>query len=389
MSQKTITLSWFDRVKQSFGGLVFGLMLVVAMVGLLFWNEGRAVQTERSLAEGAGLVVSINPGPVDPANEGRLVHLNGPLVTTGPVTDTDFAIAAPGLQLVRKVEMFQWVETARTEKKVELGGSETQVTTYSYDRQWSDNYKDSSKFNEVAGHRNPEMLVNRQSFLLPSAKLGDFELDQTVLGNVGGTTQLVLTEEQGQSVQHAVGAGMRASIVNGGIYLGYNSASPQVGDYRISYDYVPLDSVSIVGKQQANGIAAYRTEGGDNLLMVSNGNVAAADMFEDAASGNASMTWIVRLLGIALLIAGFGAVLGPISVLASVLPFLGSIVGFGTGIIAGIAGIGIGALTIGSAWLFYRPLLALAIFAVAALIIVGFVFLGRKKKAAADTTQAA
>ncbi len=389
MSQKTITLSWFDRVKQSFGGLVFGLMLVMAMVGLLFWNEGRAVQTERSLAEGAGLVVSVNTAPVDPANEGRLIHLNGPLVTTGPVTDTDFAIAAPGLQLVRKVEMFQWVETARTEKKVELGGSETQVTTYSYDRQWSDSYKDSSKFNEVDGHRNPEMLVNRQSFLLPSAKLGDFELDETVLGNVGGATQLVLTEEQGQAVQDAVGAGMRASILNGGIYLGYNSASPQLGDYRISYDYVPLDSVSIVGKQQANGIVAYRTEGGDNLLMVSNGTVAAAEMFEEAASGNASMTWILRLLGIALLIAGFGAVLGPISVLASVLPFLGSILGFGTGIIAGVAGISVGALTIGSAWLFYRPLLALAIFAVAALVIAGIIFLGRKKKATAAANQAA
>ncbi|MBN9332627.1 MAG: hypothetical protein J0I64_04070, partial [Devosia sp.] len=79
MSQKTITLSWFDRVKQSFGGLVFGLVLVVAMVGLLFWNEGRAVQTERSLAEGAGLVVSVTASPLDPANESRLIHVTGPL----------------------------------------------------------------------------------------------------------------------------------------------------------------------------------------------------------------------------------------------------------------------------------------------------------------------
>ena len=37
--------------------MLVGLVLIVAMVVLLFWNEGRAVTTARSLAEGAGAVV--------------------------------------------------------------------------------------------------------------------------------------------------------------------------------------------------------------------------------------------------------------------------------------------------------------------------------------------
>lgn len=389
MSQKTISLSWFDRIKQSFGGLVFGLVLVLAMVGLLFWNEGRAVQTERSLAEGAGLVLGVNATPLDPANDGRLIHVSGPLATDGPVADADFGVSVPGLQLVRKVEMFQWVESSSTEKKVELGGSETQVTTYRYDLQWADSHKDSSEFHEADGHANPDMLVDRETITLASARLGDFVLNEAVLGRVGGTQALVLTEEHGQIVQDAVGAGIRASIVNGSIYLGYNAASPQLGDYRISYEYVPVGPVSIIGKQQGTGLAPYRTQGGDSLLMVDTGTVPAADMFEQAASGNATMTWILRLVGVVLLIAGFASVLGPISVLGSVVPFVGSILGFGTGLIAGAAGIGLGALTIGSAWLFYRPLLALAIFAVAGLVIAGIIFLGRRKKAAAASQQAA
>ncbi|MBN9334889.1 TMEM43 family protein, partial [Devosia sp.] len=200
---------------------------------------------------------------------------------------------------------------------------------------------------------------------------------------------LVLGTDQAQAVQDAIGAGIRASIVNGGIYLGNNSASPQLGDYRISYEYIPVDTISIIGKQQGAALAPYRTESGDSLLMVDTGTVTAADMFEGAASGNATMTWIIRIAGLALLIAGFGAVLGPVSVLASVLPFLGSILGFGTGIIAGAAGLGVGSLTIGSAWLFYRPLLALAIFAIAGLIIGGLVFIGRRKKASATVQPAA
>ena len=387
MSQKTITLSWFDRIKQSFGGLVFGFVLVIAMVGLLFWNEGRAVQTERSLAEGAGLVVSTTPTPLNAAYEGSLVHLGGSLVTSGPIADADFGVSTPGLQLVRMVEMFQWVEKSRTEKKVELGGSETQVTTYDYVKEWADSAKDSSKFHEPEEHRNPDMLVGRQSFVQPSAMLGDFVLDETVLGHVGGTQKLVLTEDKAQTIQDAIGAGIRATIVNGGIYLGQNSASPELGDYRISYDYVPVGTVSIIAKQQGSGLVPYRTQSGDSLLMVETGLVAAADMFEGAASGNATMTWILRAVGLVLLIAGFASILGPISVLSSVLPFLASILGFGTGIIAGVAGIALGALTIGSAWLFYRPLLALAIFAVAGVVIAAIILFGRYKKAAGAAPQ--
>ena len=43
--------SWFSRIGNSFAGVLIGLALIVGMVGLLFWNEGRAVKTARSLEE--------------------------------------------------------------------------------------------------------------------------------------------------------------------------------------------------------------------------------------------------------------------------------------------------------------------------------------------------
>ena len=52
---ETTSTSWFTRIRNSVGGVVIGLILIVGMVVLLFWNEGRAVQTYRSLAEGKGL----------------------------------------------------------------------------------------------------------------------------------------------------------------------------------------------------------------------------------------------------------------------------------------------------------------------------------------------
>ena len=62
---ETTSTSWFTRIRNSVGGVVIGLILIVGMVVLLFWNEGRAVQTARSLTEGAGAVVSVGADSVD------------------------------------------------------------------------------------------------------------------------------------------------------------------------------------------------------------------------------------------------------------------------------------------------------------------------------------
>jgi hypothetical protein len=67
---------------------------------------------------------------------------------------------------------------------------------------------------------------------------------------------------------------------------------------------------------------------------------------------------------------GFGMVLRPIAVLASILPFLGRIVGTGTTVIAFLlAGI-LWTLTVAVAWIFYRPLLGIAILLVTVALIV-------------------
>src|SRR6476661_10902894 len=59
------TKSWLQRLLEAAIGVVVGLVFVLVTVIGLFWNKGRAVQTARSLAEGAGLVVEADPGRVD------------------------------------------------------------------------------------------------------------------------------------------------------------------------------------------------------------------------------------------------------------------------------------------------------------------------------------
>lgn len=363
----TTRRGWFSRIAGSFVGVLIGFLLVLAMIVLLFWNEGRAVQTARSLAEGAGAVIDVSTDTIDPANEGRLVHASGTVATGETLTDPDFGITATGVSLIRRAEMFQWKEESRSETKKTLGGGEETVTTYSYTKDWADSPQDSSTFKQPDGHHNPEMRWRDKTFALSEAQMGAWRLDVQTLSRMGGEEDLPVTAADAQKVKDTFGWG-DAKIVQSRIYLGEDPNAPQIGDQRISYELAPLGPISVVAKQQGNGFAHYQTEAGDALFMVDRGTVAARQMFDEAVAENTFITWLLRAIGLLLLAVGFGLVMGPIGVIFDVIPFLGSLARLGTGLVAFVLAIAVGAVVIAVAWFWYRPLLSLGIIVIGALI---------------------
>jgi len=65
---ETTRQTWFSRIGGALTGILAGFVLLPVAGFLLFRNESRAVQTARSLAEGAGLVLSITAERPDPAS---------------------------------------------------------------------------------------------------------------------------------------------------------------------------------------------------------------------------------------------------------------------------------------------------------------------------------
>lgn len=374
--------SWGGRVARSFGGLIFGLILIVLVPIGLFWNEGRAVTTERSLTEGQAVVVSVPSEAVDPANEGKLVHLSGDIRTGETLSDADFGISAQGVRLVREVEMYQWREEQESETETTLGGGEETVTTYHYSKGWSDEPIDSSDFRYPSGHANPSMEIRGRSFQVEKATLGAFTLDKEVLDAVGGEERLDVKREQLAAINQALGGSRTALVSDGRIFLGRDPAAPQIGDYRIAYELVPLGPASVVAKQSGSGFDAYQTTAGDALLMVDRGTVSAEKMFADAQTENVIVTWVLRGAGLVVLAVGFGLALAPLGVVADVVPFIGSIVRLGTGLAALLLAVLTGAATIALAWMWHRPLFALGVLVVGAAAAALIAALGRRKAGA-------
>ncbi len=152
---ETTSISWFTRIKGAIVGIFVGGLLLCVSFMLLWWNEGRAVKTAQSLSEGAGLVMSVPADQVNPAMEGKLVHLSGLIQTQEELSDAELGVSTKAVKLRRTVEMYQWQEEQSTQTTKKLGGGEEQVTTYSYTTVWSSWPQDSSKFKEPTGHTNP------------------------------------------------------------------------------------------------------------------------------------------------------------------------------------------------------------------------------------------
>ncbi len=369
---------WLQRITESIKGVLTGGALFLVAFPVLWWNEGRAVQTYKSLMEGRGAVVSVASERVDAANEGVLVHTTGQAVTEETLADPVFGASANAIKLSRKVEMYQWVESVQTKKQKKLGGKEETVKTYSYSQEWREELVASGKFKKPEGHANPAtMLFESRSWRAAKVTLGAFTLSDGLKGQITGSEKLPATEEMAARL----GEG-KARVQADALYVGANLTSPAVGDLRVSFSLVPATEVSVIARQKDDSFAPFQTDAGDKLEMLQAGDVAAADMFQAAEEANVMMTWILRLVGFLMMMIGIGMVLRPIEVVADVVPLIGDLVGMGIGLVSFAIAAPLSLLTIAFAWIFYRPLLGIALIAVAVGIGVGLKSMAAKKKAA-------
>ncbi|WGM31973.1 TMEM43 family protein [Brevundimonas sp. NIBR11] len=390
--QVTVTTSqgWFSRIGGAFAGVLVGIVLIFACVWGLAWNEGNAVKVARGLTEGAGAVVEAPASPIDPANDQKLVHVVGDIAVTAPLEDTEYGVTATGVKLSRSAEMYQWQEESKSESRTKLGGGEETVTTYSYTKVWSSTPIDSSAFNTPAGHENPEMAIESADIFATDATLGDYQLEENVLSQVGGAEPLNLSQQQ-DAIDAAAGEASSHTVSQTTIFFGENAQNPVIGDTRVSYEVTPVSEISVVARQNGDNFLDYRARNGSEFLLVADGDVPAGDMFQSAQDANNLMAWIIRVVGMVLLMVGFGLILAPLGVLADVLPLAGTIVRMGTGLIGFVLGLLVGTVTIALAWLAFRPITTIIILAIGGAIAFAVYRLGRgraKKKLAAEAAAA-
>jgi hypothetical protein len=98
--------------------------------------------------------------------------------------------------------------------------------------------------------------------------------------------------------------------------------------------------------------------------------------------------WALRLVGLLLIISGLKGIFGILVTILKVVPFLSSILSFGINIICSVVGFVWALLVAAIAWIFYRPVIGIALLAIAGAVIFFFWKKGKDKNAATPAAPA-
>jgi hypothetical protein len=210
-------------------------LLAIAAVALWFAYAHRNRAAPE--AERAKVLREVGADKIDPANDGIHVKVSGQLSPSGPVHDAQLGVGANAAILFRDVEIYQWLEHC-------------QADSCRYDTGWSVPV-DSNKFRELKGHENPPSPFASAFFLAPGLKLGGYTLDPDLaLAQLHATAYAV----HGANLP----PNLAATFVerDGVLYAGGDPAHPAVGEVRVSYRSVPLETVSLTGVQHGAKLTA-------------------------------------------------------------------------------------------------------------------------------------
>lgn len=437
--QETTTTGYGTRLKNSLGGIGTGFLLFVAGTALLWWNEGRAVKTDKMLNEAEGVTVEMEDvSKIDPEFEGKLVHATAFANTTDSLSDPNFNVGATAIGIQRKVEYFQWVEHASSQSKDKFGGKEETVTTYTYSKEWTSRPQSSETFHDPA-YQNKNYSLFQSENLDKSAenvRFGAYKLNSYQIGAISNTQPLDLNIDQKQletwnkecerifvrntgqraigdivseRVKQAVSNATKTTTttndslkkdsvqqdtivaapnkkdldyvhMNGNVlYFGESPSSPQVGDVRITFTKTMPANVSIIAKVAGETFTQFKAKNGKTFQALSMGNKTAAEMYESGHASNNMWLWILRILGVLMICGGLKGIFGILITVLKVIPFVANIAGWGVNLVCNVVGIAWSLIIIAIAWIFYRPLLAIALLAIAGFLIWVFAFKGKDK----------
>ena len=429
---ETTTTGYGTRVGNSFKAIGTGFLMFLAGTALLWWNEGRAVKTEKMLDEAGGAYVEMtNPEKKDASLEGELICGTAMATTEDSLSDNQFGIGAKAISIRRTVEYYQWVENVKETKKDKLGGSEEVTKEYTYKKEWVSRPVESSDFKDPAYQKKNMVLttVEEDEKYAENVSFGAYKLSESLIHSISSreAMELAISEDLLKQIdkstqtayerfygvqqknqqpveQPAVTAEVSdsAKAVNDSInnamanaenkkdleyihqagnvlYYGRVPGSPEVGDVRVTFEKVVPAKVTVMAVVDGDTFKPFKAKNGKRFQTLVMGKKTGDEIIEDAKATNSFWTWALRFIGALIVIGGLKGIFGFIEMILKVVPFIAGIFGWGVGIVCTVVGVVWSLIVIAVAWLFYRPLLGIALLAVAGFLIWVFAFKGKDK----------
>lgn len=249
--------SWLERMGDALACVASGLFIIIPFsIALLWMNERRNAQLESLIAVGHSEAETVETADGKAAAfncyDGTLVHMNDAMARgLEPIVDARFPTVnmdSGCIKLSSDVEVYQWEETKHEEKKKDsVGGGETTVTTYTYAKVWSSRTIPSNSFRESGYHNTTHvsgLAPGEQTTVNKTVKYGQhWNLPAPLIAQINNF------QDANKLAGDELKFGSYTFTLSGGYFLCPPSSSPQIGDFRVKFQYALDTPASILALQ--------------------------------------------------------------------------------------------------------------------------------------------
>ena len=163
------------------------------------------------------------------------------------------------------------------------------------------------------------------------------------------------------------------------LYYGRVPGSPEVGDVRVTFEKVVPAKVTVMAVVDGDTFKPFKAKNGKRFQTLVMGKKSGDEIIEAQKEANNMFLWILRIVGILMVIGGLKGIFGFLETILKVVPFIAGIFGWGVGIVCTVIGVVWSLIVIAIAWLFYRPLLGISLLVIAGFLVWVFAFKGKDK----------
>jgi len=376
---------YFQRIINSFVGALVGILLFLGSFLVLFINEGR-----ENLAEYARESDVFDPQSLPGANE--LIFVIDMMDAETYATD-DYLNDQSFIYLERQVYFYGYEEEEKRETRENFGGSETEVTTYSYHKKWLEDPQKQSTFRGDSLER-PDPISDYDQWIeeMPPRETNVAET-MTIGGTPVASSQLTFSEAKDLDLSEELidktFLNDNESVQSGVIYRSNRTGTstpetPEIGDVKIVFKVITnADRGIYLGAYEAGVLVPFHTEKDQVIHRFFQGVESREGAIDILQGEYESALWTMRLIGFLMMFMGLLLVGKPVFVLISVIPLFSRI---GRGLYAVLAfavSLVLTLLTIVLGMIFHNTILAIIV--VLALVF-GVILYLRNKRIKAEHT---
>eukprot|EP00347_Sterkiella_histriomuscorum_P006683 403351833 len=391
-----------DDTENPFADFIIGIILICFSFPILWNNERKQVRIAALLIEGEKNVVDCQDyKQPETSQDMKLIYASGQTQSDSVIVDEHFGVQiSNSVKLIRSVEMFQWVE----HKKSSNNRTET-----SYTKEWKNHIVNSSAFRDPY-HQNPHFMpFDSKTTVAEKVDFGGYVLAPSQISKINTSKTLGLTNDQVKLAQekqqnYLNDHSYEAPKESGGsllISLKKNNGVTDIGDVKVTFSYIPCGPTTIVAQQicdkdnftfrqwNPKKVALPITQNNypdqevvclmcaccpcativdqmfqsmfkETIEFVEEQPISKVDLFKKKSQENDMTTVYIRIGGWFLMYAGICLLFSPIIYTLSWIPLVGFLMAHGfkliVAIFAFVVSVTLSSLTIGIAWLYYRPL---------------------------------